>query len=67
MSTPEEELERAVWQAMKLYGMQGAEPRAFVISVLAAARLYAAGDSPALTAERRAILLRETEGQGVQP
>jgi hypothetical protein len=58
--TAEDELQSAVWQAMKLYGMTGAEPRAFVISVLASARRYAAGDSEALAEVRRAVLHRES-------
>lgn len=62
--TPEEEFEAAIWQAMKLYGVTCDEPTAFVISVRASARLYAASDSEELTAYRRAILHRERDDWG---
>jgi hypothetical protein len=65
--TPEEELEAAVWRAMRTWGVNTPEPVRFIEAVKFAAVRYAAGDSPALTEQRREVLHRDTRPEGQDP
>jgi hypothetical protein len=64
MSTPDDELEAAIWAAMRIHQVTCPTPGAFLDDLKYAAMRYAAGDSDALTAMRREILHRDTWPEG---
>jgi len=57
---PEEELEAAVWRALRDCRVTCDQPIELVDAIVAAARAYAAGDGEALAEARRAVLHRES-------
>jgi len=63
-SSEDEDLECAIWGAMAQFRVTCPDANLFVDALLFAAKKYAAGDSPELTAHRRYVLYRDTEPTG---
>lgn len=56
MTEAEEQLEHAIWQAMRVFKVSTDEPWMFIDCVMHAARVYAVGDDVELTKARREAL-----------
>ena len=64
MNGLDDELEAAIWDAMRRHQVTVPSAVPFLDELVSLARAYAAGDSDEVTAARRAVLARETgEGQ----
>ena len=68
MNSAEDELEAALWLALTRHKVTVQDGLALMADLVAAAVAYAAGDSDALTAERRMVLYEATaSGPGHTP
>jgi hypothetical protein len=61
-SSPEDELDQAIWRALRVYKVTVGDPLGLAESIRLAAQAYAAKDSAMLTRARR-MVLREPHGK----